>query len=126
MFRNASKKETSKRHERSLDDFMKHLKRYNLRSERQDRIHSPDPYAPYRIRTSTLDRSRTLSAKHSQKTTKTTRKRVEKLLSGSLSKNRASSGLLPTLSPHSVDGLPNPADLIAEFTRRIRETEMYL
>ncbi len=32
MQRHASKKDTQKHHDRSLDDFLKHLKKYNLKS----------------------------------------------------------------------------------------------
>jgi hypothetical protein len=77
MYRQASKKSTSKYHDRSLDDFIKNMKRYNLKSERYDRILSPDPFAPYRNNINqTLDRSRTLSGNKSRKTNKTIRKKV--------------------------------------------------
>jgi len=32
MHRQTSKKDTHKHHDRSLDDFLKHLKKYNLKS----------------------------------------------------------------------------------------------
>ena len=81
MHRQASKKETNKHQDRSLDDFLKHFKRYNLKSERHDRLHSPDLFAPYRQNTThTLERSRTLSGKQSRKTNKTTRCKREKIL----------------------------------------------
>lgn len=87
MHRHASKKETQKHHDRSLDDFLKHLKKYNLKSERHDRLLSPDPLAPYRQNTThTLERSRTLSGKQSRKTNKTTRNKIEKILTFSKSK----------------------------------------
>jgi len=77
MHRQASKKDTQKHHDRSLDDFLKHLKKYNLKSERHDRILSPDPLAPYRQNTNqTLERSRTLSGKQSRKTNRTTRQKI--------------------------------------------------
>ena len=125
MLRQASKKETGKHHDRSLDDFVKHLKRYNLKSERYDRLMSPDPLAPYRNNTHTLERSRTLSGKHSRKTNKTTRQKVECMLGGSLSRDkpRSSSKMPKTSSSHT---LANPADLISLFSRRIREAERFL
>jgi hypothetical protein len=128
MHRQASKKETSKHHDRSLDDFVKNLKRYNLKSERYDRLHSPDPFGPYRNNTHTLERSRTLSGKHSRKTNKTTRQRVERLLNGSSlsrEKLKTSGSKLPPKGtvPKAV---ANPADLISVFNRRIQETEHFL
>jgi hypothetical protein len=105
------------------------MKRYNLKSERYDRLLSPDPLAPYRQNTThTLERSRTLSGKHSKKTNRTTRQKVEKMLSGSVSreKQRGSASKISTskLGSKCQSGatLPNPADLISEFSRRIRET----
>jgi len=77
MQRQTSKKDQSRYNDRSVDDFLKHIKRYNLKSERYERMLSPDPYAPYRQNTThTLERSRTLSGKHSRKTNKTTRQKV--------------------------------------------------
>ena len=128
MHRQASKKETQKHHDRSLDDFLKHLKKYNLKTERHDRILSPDPLAPYRQNTThTLERSRTLSGKQSRKTNRTTRQKVEKILSRSKSKDRSKLNASNIISKsQSAGNLPNPADLISEFSKRIREAEQIL
>lgn len=128
MQRHASKKQTNKLHDRSVDDFVKHLKRYNLKSERYDRLLSPDKFAPYRHNINhTLDKSRTLSGNKSLKTNKTTRIKIERMLSGSISKekNRSSASKIVTKS-QSDNILPNPADLISQFSRRIREAQRYL
>lgn len=82
---------------------------------------SPDPLAPYRNNTAhTLERSRTLSGKHSRKTNKTTRQKVERMLCGSLSKekHRSSGNKMP--KTNSSNTLANPADLISLFSKRIR------
>ena len=74
---------------------------------------SPDRFAPYRQNTThTLERSRTLSGKHSKKTTKTTRHKVEKILSFSKEKQRGSSSNIMSKSQSAIN-LPNPADLIS-------------
>ena len=126
MHRQTSKKDTHKHHDRSLDDFLKHLKKYNLKSERYDRILSPDRFAPYRQNTThTLERSRTLSGKHSKKTTKTTRHKIEKILAVSKEKHKSSSSNIISKSQSAVN-LPNPADLISEFSKKIREAEHVL
>jgi hypothetical protein len=123
MHRQASKKETQKHHDRSLDDFLKHLKKYNLKTERHDRILSPDPLAPYRQNTThNLERSRTLSGKLSRKTNRTTRQKVEKILSRSKSKDKSKLNASNIISKsQSAGNIPNPADLISEFSKRIRE-----
>ncbi len=137
MQRQTSKKQTQKHHDRSLDDFLKHLKKYNLKSERYDRLHSPDPFAPYRQNTNhTLERSRTLSGKHSRKTNKTTRHKVEKILTGSVFKDRSGSlskdkqkgshSKIVSKSESAANNLANPADLISEFSKRIKQAERFL
>ena len=94
---------------------MKHLKKYNLKSERYDRLLSPDRFAPYRQNTThTLERSRTLSGKHSRKTTKTTRHKIERILtlSKSKEKQKSSASNIVTNTNRAVV-LANPADLIS-------------
>jgi hypothetical protein len=126
MHRHTSKKEHQRHHDQSLDNFMKHLKKYNLKSERYDRILSPDRFAPYRQNTThTLDRSRTLSGKQSKKTTKTTRQKIDRLLTFSKSKQKTSASNIISKSQSAVS-LPNPADLISDFSKKIREAEHVL